>query len=473
MASTILWFRRNLRLGGNAALQQAIATGQSIVPIYVVDELDSGSASRWWLHHSLASLDADIAELGGQLIIASGDPGKVLPALAHEVDAQAVVSTRRLEPRAALQESQIRRALGADALELADDCLLNPPERIATLTGSAYKIFTPYYRAASAFNEPPLPEATPANVNWFAGPVDSLALADLELLPTSPDWAGGMRDYWEIGENAAHRRIDSMAENISDYALGRDLPAFDHTSGLSPHLHFGEISPAQVWHAIVNSARERGLEDAAEPFIRQLYWRDFSSDLFYHFPTLPESPLRDEFRAFPWTEDPAALQAWQRGQTGFPIVDAGMRQLWHIGWMHNRVRMIVASLLVKHLLIPWQSGANWFLDTLVDADLANNSAGWQWVAGCGTDAAPYFRIFNPIAQGKKFDPDGTYVRRWVPELRELPAQFIHEPWTADEFTKQTSGVRIGKDYPAPVIEHKRGRERALEADQLMRSATTA
>jgi deoxyribodipyrimidine photo-lyase len=221
----------------------------------------------------------------------------------------------------------------------------------------------------------------------------------------------------------------------------------------------------------MDSARSRGLDEAAEPFIRQLYWRDFSGYLLHHYPALPDTPLRSEFASFPWTEDPAALSAWQQGQTGYPIVDAGMRQLWQIGWMHNRVRMIAASLLVKHLLIPWQLGADWFLDTLVDADLANNSAGWQWVAGCGTDAAPYFRIFNPIAQGQKFDPDGEYVRRWVPELRDMPTQFIHEPWTADEFTQKTSGVLIGKDYPAPIIEHKRGRERALEAYQAMRSAT--
>jgi deoxyribodipyrimidine photo-lyase len=292
-------------------------------------------------------------------------------------------------------------------------------------------------------------------------------------LPTRPDWAGGLREHWEVGESAAHRRIDDMTEKVVHYAEGRDLPARDYTSGLSPHLHFGEVSPRQVWHAIMDSARDQGLEEAAEPFIRQLYWRDFSGYLLHHYPSLPDTPLRSEFASFPWTEDPAALKAWQQGRTGYPIVDAGMRQLWHIGWMHNRVRMIAASLLVKHLLIPWQLGADWFLDTLVDADLANNSAGWQWVAGCGTDAAPYFRIFNPIAQGQKFDPDGEYVRRWVPELRDMPTQFIHEPWTADDFTQQTAGVLIGKDYPAPIIEHKRGRERALEAYQAMRSATAA
>ncbi len=473
MASTILWFRRNLRLDDNAALQRAIAVGQPILPVYVCDELDSGGASRWWLHHSLAALSRTIAEHGGQLILAAGDPARELGRLSDHYNADRIIAARRLEPVAVAQDARIYKELGKDVLELVEDGLLRMPERVTTQTGGAYKVFTPFYRAASKLGEPPRPEPAPPGIKWVNDPVESVSLDALELLPTKPDWAGGLRDHWDVGENAANRRLDAMASKLTDYARGRDFPACDFTSGLSPHLHFGEISPGQVWHSISDTARERGLEDAAEPFIRQLYWRDFSGYLLHHYPDLPGTPLRKEFEAFPWAEDPTALTAWQQGKTGYPIVDAGMRQLWQIGWMHNRVRMIAASLLVKHLLVPWQLGANWFLDTLVDADLANNSAGWQWVAGCGTDAAPYFRIFNPIAQGQKFDPDGEYVRRWVPELRELPTQFIHEPWTADDFTQETSGVRIGRDYPAPIVEHRRARERALDAYQAMRSATAA
>ena len=474
MATSILWFRRNLRLDDNDALNAAVEAGLPIIPVYVVDALDEGGASRWWLHHSLEALGESIRQRGGSLVLASGDPAAELSRIADEHGATKIFASRRLEPIARDQESRLRERLDSSAtLVLSDDAYLRTPGSVTTQTGNAYKVFTPFYRAASALGEPARPTSAPDDIRWNDTDVDSVDLDDLALLPTEPDWAGGLRDFWTVGEDAAHARIAAMNEKIRDYAEGRDLPAEDHTSGLSPHLHFGEVSPRRVWHAITGNAREKGVEDAAEPFIRQLYWRDFSSYLLFHFDGLPDTPLRPEFHNFPWTEDNEALKAWQAGQTGYPIVDAGMRQLWETGWMHNRVRMIVASLLVKHLLIPWQHGADWFLDTLVDADLANNSASWQWVAGCGTDAAPYFRIFNPIAQGQKFDPDGEYVRRWVPELREMPTQFIHEPWTADDFTQQTSGVIIGKDYPAPIIEHKAGRERALEAYQAMRSATAA
>lgn len=474
MATSIIWFRRNLRLADNAALLAAARAGSSVIPVYVRDALDTGGASNWWLHHSLDSLGNSIAAAGGRFIIASGDPSDVLKRLAADHAADTVFATRRFEPAALQQEADVRNALEDIAdLEISDDSLLRRPQEVTTKTGGAYKVFTPFYRASTALGEPCAPVAEPDGLEWFAGEVDSLTLDDLDLLPRTPDWAGGLRDAWTVGENAAHERLASMARKVKGYADGRDLPDQDATSRLSPHLHFGEISPRQVWHGIMNYAREHRIEQTAEPLLRQLSWRDFSAYILFHYPTLPDTPLRDEFQAFPWKDNDEWLEAWQEGRTGYPIVDAGMRQLWQTGWMHNRVRMIVASLLVKHLLIPWQRGAEWFADTLVDADTANNSASWQWVAGSGTDAAPYFRIFNPIAQGQKFDPDGDYVRRWVPELKDLPKQFIHEPWTADAFTQQTSGVTIGEDYPYPIIEHKAGREQALAAYQAMRERNAA
>ncbi len=474
MAPSILWFRRNLRLTDNAALEACIAESDSIVPVYISDALDSGGASRWWLHHSLKSLAASIKAQGGELIVRKGSPEEILSQLASEVGADHVFATRRYEPDASAQEHAVADALGDMAsLDLSDDSLLYRPDQVTTKTGGAYKVFTPFYRASVALGEPPAPTPRPRSIPWFGSDVDSMAIADLDLLPVKPDWSGGLVDTWQPGEDDAITRLDEMAEKIAGYGDGRDLPAVDATSRLSPHLHFGEISPRQVWHGITAHAREHRLEEAAEPLLRQLSWRDFSAYMLHHNPTMIDQPLRPEFAAFPWKDNDAALRAWQQGKTGYPIVDAGMRQLWHTGWMHNRVRMIVASLLVKHLLIPWQHGAAWFADTLVDADAANNSAGWQWVAGSGSDAAPYFRVFNPISQGQKFDPDGEYIREWVPELRGLSKPFIHEPWTADEFTQKTSGVRLGEDYPYPIIEHKAGREQALAAYQAMRERNAA
>ena len=469
MTASIVWFRRNLRLVDNAALDAAIAEGHDLLLLFVLDDLELGGASRWWLHHSLNSLAAGIRERGGQLLLRQGDPVAILSELAGRHNAASIHCTRRYEPDAARQERELASTLGAGTvLHLSEDTLLRRPAEVSTRTGGSYKVFTPYYKASVALGEPPPPLPAPEKLRTIGTAGDTESLDDWSLLPTQPDWAGGLRSTWNPGEDGAEQRMAAIAANISGYGDGRDLPAEEATSRLSPHLHFGEISPRQVWHGVMSHAREHRLEEAAEPFTRQLHWRDFSAYLLFHYPTLPGQPLREEFAAFPWRDDPPALEAWQRGKTGYPIVDAGMRQLWHTGWMHNRVRMIVASLLVKHLLIPWQRGADWFLDTLVDADLANNSASWQWVAGCGTDAAPYFRIFNPIAQGKKFDPEGEYVREWVPELRKLPTPFIHEPWTADDFTLQTSGVELDKNYPRPIVDHKAGRERALAGYQAMR-----
>ena len=469
MSIAILWFRRDLRLTDNDALIEAVADGRRVLPLYVHDELPLGGASQWWLHHSLAALGSEIRTRGGTLLLRQGDPARVIDELIRDIGASAVYCGRRFEPEARQQESRVAARLGSRAiLTICDHGLLRRPSDINTQTGRNYKVFTPYYKASLALGEPAAPRPVPGSLEFVPAPADSEPLAHWSLLPTAPDWAGGLRETWRPGERGAGERLDAIATAIDGYTAGRDRPDLEATSRLSPHLHFGEISPRQVWHGIMHTARQGRFEDAAEAFIRQLYWRDFSAYLLFHYPLLASQPLRREYERFPWREDGAALACWRQGRTGYPIVDAGMRQLWHTGWMHNRVRMIAASLLVKHLLIPWQRGAEWFMDTLVDADLANNAAGWQWVAGSGSDAAPYFRVFNPISQGQKFDPDGEYVRRWIPELRELPKQYLHEPWTADAATLDKSGVTLDGDYPTPIVEHKLGRERALAAYRVMR-----
>jgi deoxyribodipyrimidine photo-lyase len=445
MPPVILWFRRNLRLRDNAAVIEAALRDQPVVPVYVVGPDDAGGASRWWLHHSLESLDGALRDLGGGLVVRSGDPVDRIAAIADATGASEILFARRFEPAARADEKRLAERLGDELTVTAvDDALLNQPRSVMTQGETPYRVFTPYWRAAARLGEPAAPEPAVPGLRMARHDLESTPLGDLDLLPTAPDWAGGLRQTWTPGEEGALARLDELPDTAARYATERDRPDLDGTSRLSPHLHFGEVSVRQVWSA-VRSAEARGMNAAsAEALLRQLYWRDFSHYLLFHFPGLPEAPLREEFRRFPWIDDPDLLEAWQRGRTGYPIVDAGMRQLWHTGWMHNRVRMIVASFLVKDLLIPWQRGAAWFLDTLVDADLANNSASWQWVAGCGTDAAPYFRIFNPTLQGEKFDPRGDYVRRWVPELAS------------------------GGDYAEPVVDHASARDRALEAYRTIR-----
>lgn len=468
MPPVILWFRRNLRLHDNLALRAAVDSGQPVLPVYVSDELDSGAASRWWLHYSLAGLDAALREHGAGLVIRSGRPEEVLPRIVSATGAEAVVFSRRYEPHARAQERSLENALADDCdVSGFDDGVIRHPWTVMTKSGTPYKVFTPFWRAASAPGEPERPASKPAGFQTTTAGLDKGDIDALGLLPTGPDWAGGLRETWAPGEEGAFERLDAACSIAGDYADNRDRPDLEGTSRLSPHLHFGELSPRQVWHDIRSATPANG-QQGADALLRQLYWRDFSSYLLYHFPHLPDQPLRDEFKQFPWTDDADGLQAWQHGRTGYPIVDAGMRQLWATGWMHNRVRMIVASFLVKDLLVPWQAGADWFLDTLVDADLANNSASWQWVAGCGTDAAPYFRIFNPVLQGKKFDPMGDYVRRWVPELERLPARLIQEPWKASIDEQKSANVVIGEDYPAPIVDHGEARNLALHAYRAIR-----
>ena len=463
-APVIAWFRRNLRLTDNPAWIAACESGQPVFAVYVSDALDAGGASRWWLHHSLVSLGQRLDELGVKFVIRQGDPVEVLPEIAEATGATDLYCSRRFEPDARRQEKALREALGDDVeRHVYDDYLLRHPKVIETNAGTPYKVFTPFYRASTAAGEPDVPLPAPDEVTGWQGDLDGMPVEDLDLLPTKPDWSGGLKENWQPGEPGALEQLDDFEDRVADYDEDRDRPGIDGTSRLSPHLHFGEISPRQVWHAIRLSNGSDLSSDRAEPFLRQLYWRDFSWYLLFHFPDLADKPLRSEFENFPWADEPEHLKAWQRGRTGIPIVDAGMRQLWETGWMHNRVRMLVASFLVKNLLIPWQEGRAWFDDTLVDADMGNNAAGWQWVAGSGTDAAPYFRIFNPVTQSRKFDKAGDYIRRWVPELAPLPDKHIHEPWAADPAVLADCDITLGEDYPEPLVDLGDTRKRALDA----------
>lgn len=468
----IVLFRRDLRLADHPALAAAASTGAPVIPLYVLDDVSpgdwkAGGASRWWLHGSLASLRNRLAELGSRLIIRRGDSRQVLLRLAQETKASAVFGTRGYEPWAKRLERDLNDKLaGAGiAFKRFPGHLLFEPESLRTKAGEPFRVFSPFWRTATHVDEPKRPLPTPDRLtapdHWPAGD----ELANLDLLPTQPDWAGGMRETWTPGEAGARARLDAFLKTaLAGYKSGRDYPDRASTSMLSPHLAHGEISPRMCWHAAKAAATGHPATQAGlETYLKELGWREFSYHLLFHWPELPERPFRPEFAMFPWADNPALLTTWQRGRTGYPIVDAGMRQLWQTGWMHNRVRMVVGSFLVKHLLVPWQDGAAWFWDCLVDADLASNSASWQWIAGCGADAAPYFRIFNPVKQGQTFDARGDYVRRWVPELGSLPPAYIHAPWLAPAETLGQAGVSLGETYPKPVVDHSGARAKALGA----------
>ncbi|MGB0671519.1 MAG: cryptochrome/photolyase family protein, partial [Rhodospirillales bacterium] len=442
----------------------ATESGGSVLPVFILDDDTAGAwafggARRWWLHASLTSLARDLEARGASLTLRRGRAEVELAALVRETGAKAIVWTRRPEPHYRRQGRLVAEAM--DTLQVRvfaeDDFFLHPPDRIKTGQGKPYAVFTPFWRALQALGDPPKAKAAPEKLPGFKGPVSSDNLADWGLLPGKPDWAGGLRESWQPGEAGAQERLGAfIAEQLDDYAAGRDELAAEGTSRLSPHLAFGEISPRQIWHAA--AGHENG-----EPFLRQLGWREFSHHQLLRNPSLPAKPLREAFEAFPWRDDEDGFRAWCQGRTGYPVVDAGMRELWVTGTMHNRARMIVGSFLVKDLMVHWRRGEDWFWDTLCDANLANNAASWQWIAGCGIDAAPYFRVFNPVRQGEKFDPDGAYVRRWVPELASLPNALIHAPWEATEMELAVAGVRLGETYPAPVIDHKSARDRALAA----------
>jgi deoxyribodipyrimidine photo-lyase len=455
----IFWFRRDLRLADNSALCAALEAAESLLPVYIWSPGDEGEwapggASRWWLHHSLAALDDALRAKGSRLLIRSGPAADTLAQLIADTGAEGVFWNRLYEPMLVARDTAIKSRLQDAGIEAQsfNAALLHEPWELATGKGEPYRVFTPFWKAALRRPDPGPPRPPPADLKaprrWPAGE----SLEALGLMPRIR-WYGGLDEAWIPGEAGALARLDDWCgARLGDYAEQRNRPDRDGTSALSPHLHHGEISPRQAWHAAAARRAELS-EGGIESWLRELGWREFAHHVLYHFPRTPSEPMHEKYAAFPWREDhEAMLEAWRRGRTGIPIVDAGMRQLWATGWMHNRVRMIVASLLVKNIRAPWQSGARWFWDTLVDADLANNTMGWQWTAGSGADAAPYFRIFNPVTQGEKFDPDGAYVRRWVPELAEAPAAVIHRP-----------SDRLPNGYPAPIVDLKASREEALAA----------
>ena len=444
--TTILWLRHDFRLDDNPALIAAAARG-AVVPAFIwapEEEApwEPGAASRWWLHQSLEKLSAAFAKAGAPLVIRRGPSLEALRKLVKETGATHVAWNRRYEPAVITRDTGIKKALAADGLDVEsfNGALLYEPMHVATKEGKPYQVFSPFWRALLGRDEPAEPVPPPKKLKAAEKQPKSVSIESLGLLPTI-DWAGTMRKTWSPGEAGAEKRLERFVERgVADYHRERDRPDHDGTSALSPHLHFGELSPRRAWHAVRAAAGGKPvakLTGGAEAYLRELGWREFASHLLYHFPHTANTPLRADYARFPWAKDPVGLRAWQRGRTGFPIVDAGMRQLWATGWMHNRVRIIVASFLVKDLRITWLEGARWFWDTLVDADLAANTLGWQWAAGCGADAAPYFRIFNPTSQAEKFDPDEAYVKRWA-------------------------GVDAA-NYPEPIVDHAEARKLALEA----------
>ena len=460
-APQIVWFRNDLRLADQAAVRAAAAAGP-VVAVYVLDDATPGkwrpgAAKRWWLHYSLTALARDLKHMGGQLILRRGRPAVELAAVAKATGAKAVHALHHYEPWAIGEEAAVAQAL---ELTLHDGAYLAPPGTTRSGSGTPYRIFTPYWNALQEVMPPGDPE--PAPMVRFADAPPGDDLDDWKLSPRDPDWAGGF-DVWTPGEAGAHAALDAFAEVAGDYDHGRNFPARPLTSRLSPHLHHGEISPAQVW-AVIN-----GGGAGASTYRREIGWRDFGINLVLQFPRIGDEPNRLQFDAFPFRDDPAGLAAWRRGQTGYPIVDAGMRQLRATGWMHNRVRMIVASFLTKHLLIDWRRGERWFWDCLVDADYGNNSLGWQWIMGSGVDSSPFNRIFTPVGQSEKFDAGGVYIREWVRELAKLPNDAIHAPWTAPPGVLAAAGVVLGTTYPHPIVDHAAARARALAAYATIKS----
>lgn len=477
-APTLLWLRQDLRLADNPALHAALETaGGVVIPVYILDETDGvrpmGGASLWWLDKSLKALAADLEARGSRLILRRGKAARVLAELVEETGATAVHWNRLYDKGAIARDKAIKAELSAAGVKClsCNGALLNEPWDVETGTGGPYKVYTPYWRAARQrigdFALHPAPEKLNAPKAWPR----TDELADWGLHPSKPDWSRGFGD-WRPGEAGAHAALRGfLAGAVRDYADDRNRPDLAGTSRLSPHMHFGEIGPRQIWRAAQNAALHGAPHGQIDKFLAEVGWREFHHHLIFHWPDLPTDNFRPEWDQFVWEDNEEAFRAWTRGQTGYPIVDAGMRELWTTGFMHNRVRMIVASFLIKDLLIDWRRGEAWFWDCLVDADLAQNAANWQWVAGSGADAAPYFRIFNPVTQGEKFDPNGDYVRRWIPELRNLPNKVIHSPWTAVSEVLVRAGLKLGQDYPKPVVDHGVARDRALEAYAALRAAS--
>lgn len=466
--TVIVWFRQDLRLEDNPALAAAADSGARVLPVYILDddsagEWAMGAASRWWLHQSLVALRA---ALDDRLVVLQGKADQRIAELVKKTSAAGVFWNRCYEPWRIARDAELKKSLQSNDVTVRtfNGSLLFEPIAVAKADGTPYKVFTPFWRngCLQGNAKPRALVDKPANLAFAKAPT-ATKVADLELMPDQ-DWYESIAAEWSPGERGAADRLQRfLKKGIENYKSGRDRPDQNYVSRLSPHLHFGEVSPHQVWHAAKPLEKKEKLARDADHFLSELGWREFSHYLLFHWPEITRKNLQKKFNRFAWRKDKQALQRWQRGQTGFPIVDAGMRELWQTGYMHNRVRMIVGSFLVKNLLLHWHHGEDWFWDTLLDADLANNSAGWQWIAGSGADAAPYFRVFNPVLQGRKFDPHGKYVRRFVPELAELPDKFLQSPWEAPEEVLDAAGIRLGKHYPKPIVDLKESRERALAA----------
>lgn len=471
----IVWFRNDLRVGDNAALLAA-SRHKEVLPVYILEPSVNtravGGARKWWLHHSLERLAEKLADLGAPLILMSGDPATLIADLVEKTGASAVYWNRRYDPAFQSSDASLKHTLRSRniVVESFSGQLLHEPTRVRTGSNAHYRVYSPFWRAIEGGIEDRAPAPAPAQLCALKDNLQSENLSDWRLLPANPDWAGGLRETWKPGEDGARERLDDfVSERVCGYATLRDVPSAESTSRLSPHLANGEISPAQIIHALNASKADASPKDRTV-FRKEVGWREFSYHLLVNEPDLPHQNHNSKFDGFPWMDDETTLLAWKKGMTGYPIIDAGMRELWQTGWMHNRVRMVTASFLTKHLMIDWREGERWFWDTLVDADPASNAASWQWVAGSGADAAPYFRVFNPIIQGEKFDPDGDYVRRYVPELADMPSKFIHKPWAAPEDVLAEASVHLGETYPIPIVDHQQARNRALAAYEKIKDA---
>lgn len=477
--ASIVWFRLDLRLSDNPALSAAATRGDPVIPVFIWaphEEGDwaPGTASRWWLYHSLKSLAGELKSAGSELILRRGDSADVLLQLCHDTGATRVFWNRRYEPASVRRDKAVENTLKSAGIQVAtfNSSLLFEPWTVTTQSGSPYKVFTAFWRGCLKALQPPEPLPRPPALSKPRIWPKSLHVDELGLwrgAAESERWNG----TWRPGSVGAKAQLDCfLANNFQRYDETRDRPDLATTSKLSPHLHFGELGPGEVLHAVRKHAKHCGLPEKIwlySRFITELGWREFAYHLLWHFPHTQDAPLRAEFQRFPWRADDTLLDAWEHARTGYPIVDAGMRELLLTGWMHNRVRMIVASFLVKDLLISWNAGAKWFWENLVDADLANNTLGWQWTAGCGADAMPFFRVFNPVMQGKKFDPQGSYVRKWIPELNKLGTRWIHQPWLAPTSELERSGITLGREYPFPIVDHRVARAAAIDAHSKLKN----
>jgi deoxyribodipyrimidine photo-lyase len=471
-----MWFRRDLRLKDNPALTAAVNNG-TLVPIFILDNSDAnrreqGAASDWWLHHSLNSLNQS---LDGHLQVLVGDPLSLLPELVKKWSIDSVVWNRCYEPEQMTKDTQLKSQLREQGTSVAsfNGQLLWEPMNIRNKTGRAYKVFTPYYRKGCLGAQPPrYPIGAPTKITYAQVSQEGLPLDSLNLLPEIK-WYSSFAKEWQPGEHGASLKLSRYIHDAShNYKNQRDFPGVQGTSRLSAHLHFGEISPHQVWYALFDAFEDKD-NTHLDTFLSELGWREFSYYLLFHYPHITEQNFNAKFNQFQWRTASNDLTAWQQGRTGIPIVDAGMRELWQTGFIHNRVRMIVGSFLVKNLLIDWRQGEAWFWDCLVDADLASNCASWQWIAGSGADAAPYFRVFNPVLQGEKFDKQGEYLLKYCPELAKLPLKYIHQPWEAPNAILRQAGVILGQTYPAPIVDLKASRLRALDTYQQMKEIVNA